>query len=317
MSSLWNPPATAVIFPGQGSQVAGMGATWVDHPAWAVVEEAEAALGEPLAPLLLTATDDDLAPTRPAQLAMLLHGLVAWRAFAPTLAGAPVAFAGHSLGQVTALIAAGAMSLADGVRFAAERARATQEAADRQPGRMAALLGVDEATAVEACQAAEGSCWVANDNAPGQVVVAGTPEGVEAATAAARALGAKVLPLKVGGAFHTPLMAEAADELAPILAQATFADPTAPVVANTDARAHRDGEGWPARLAQHLVQPVRWRGSVVALAELGATAVVELGAAGRLGAMVRRTDRSLATSSVISPADLIPATEPLARAAQT
>ncbi len=298
--------ATAVIFPGQGSQRAGMGRAWVDHPAWSVVDEAEAALGERLAPLLLTATDDDLAPTRPAQLAMLLSGLLAWEAWRTTEGQGPppVAFAGHSLGQVTALIAAGALSVADGVRFAATRARLTQTAADRHPGTMAALLGADEALAAEACAAAPDACWVANDNAPGQLVVAGTPAGVDAAADRARELGAKVRPLAVGGAFHTPLMAEARDALVGVLSSVAFAPPTAPVVANDDAQAHHDGEGWRHRLAEHVVRPVRWRTSVQALAGLGATALVELGAPGRLGAMVRRVDRTVAVHAVTAPADL-------------
>ena len=191
-----------------------MGAPWRDHPAWAVVARAEDAFGEPLAHLLLDAPAETLARTREAQLAVLLTSLVAWEAVRDRVP-APVAFAGHSLGQVTALIAAGTLDLEDGVRFAARRAELTQRAADDHPGKMAALLGATVDQAEDACTAARDACWIANDNAPGQVVIAGTPDGVDAACARAKEIGVKrATPLKVGGAFHTPLMRDAADALA-------------------------------------------------------------------------------------------------------
>ena len=160
---------TAVIFPGQGTQRSGMGAAWREHPAWRVVEEAEATTGEPLGHLLCEADEATLARTREAQLAILLTSLVAWEAVRDSIA-APVAFAGHSLGQVTALIAAGVLDLATGIEFAAIRASATQRAADDHPGRMVALLGADLEQAEAAC-AASSACWIANDNAPGQVEI--------------------------------------------------------------------------------------------------------------------------------------------------
>jgi [acyl-carrier-protein] S-malonyltransferase len=172
----------AVVFPGQGTQSPGMGAPWKGQPAWAVVERAESALGEPVAPLLLDADADDLARTRNSQLSVLLTSLMAWDALAPVLAAAAdvevVAFAGHSLGQVTALVASGTIGFDDGIRFAASRADLTQAAADAHPGRMAALLGATEDQALDACAAAPDGCWLANDNAPGQIVIAGTPEGL-------------------------------------------------------------------------------------------------------------------------------------------
>src|SRR5262249_38160420 len=156
----------------------------------------------------------ELARTRNAQLAVLLTSLVAWESLG-RLADAPIAFAGHSLGQVTALIASGALRFDDGVRFAARRAELTQAAADAHPRRMPALLGATLGQAEEACAAAPGACWIANDNAPGQVVIAGTPDGVDAASSAARDIGVKrATPLKVGGAFHTPLMHDASVGLA-------------------------------------------------------------------------------------------------------
>ena len=142
----------AMVFPGQGTQVPGMGAPWREHPAWKLLDEAERALGEPLRSLVLDASAEQLARTRDAQLAVLCTSLVAWEALRP-LAHDIVAFAGHSLGQVTALVASGALDLDDGVRFAARRAELTQRAADEHPGRMAALLGATIEQAVEACAA--------------------------------------------------------------------------------------------------------------------------------------------------------------------
>ena len=147
--------SVAVIFPGQGTQEPGMATPWRDHPAWHVIDEAEAALGEKVGFLVTDATADDLARTREAQLAVLLTSLVVWEAMQP-LPEIPVAFAGHSLGQVTALIAAGVLPLEVGVRFAARRAELTQAAADRHPGRMAALLGATPEQADDACAAAAG-----------------------------------------------------------------------------------------------------------------------------------------------------------------
>ena len=181
-----------------------MATPWRDHPAWHVIDDAEAALGEKVGFLVTDATADDLARTREAQLAVLLTSLVVWEAMQP-LPEVPVAFAGHSLGQVTALIAAGVLPLEVGVRFAARRAELTQAAADRHPGRMAALLGATPEQAEAACAAAPDACWIANDNAPGQIVIAGTPDGVDTASARAKEVGVKrATPLKVGGAFHTP-----------------------------------------------------------------------------------------------------------------
>src|SRR5262249_12025668 len=155
--------ALAVIFPGQGTQQPGMASAWCDHDAWRVVEAAEAALGEPVGRLVTEADADELARTRAAQLAVLLTSLVVWEGLQP-LAERRVALAGPSLGQVTALIAAGSLSLVDGVRFAARRAELTQAAADAHPGRMAAFLGATPEQADDACTAAPDACWVANDN---------------------------------------------------------------------------------------------------------------------------------------------------------
>jgi len=285
----------AVLLPGQGSIAPAAGRSWADHAAWSLVERVEAVAGRPLAHLLLDDSDDVAAALRTtdaAQLATLTLSLVAWEAVRPVVEDQKVvAFAGHSLGQITALLVAGAVGFDDGVRLAVARADACRAADDAAPGRLAALLGATVEQAAQACAAANGSCWVANDNAPGQVVIGGTPEGLLAAVEAARALGVrKAMPLGVGGAFHTPLMAPAVEALRPTLDATTFLVPSAPIVDNTDSVARTGAEPWPELLARHLVEPVRWQCVQRTLAgELGATRALELAPAGTLTAMAKRT----------------------------
>lgn len=294
-----------MLFPGQGTQTPRMGEPWRASPAWEIVERAETALGQPLAHLLLEATAEDLSRTREAQLAVLLASLLAWEALRDQVE-APVAFAGHSLGQITALIASGALNLADGVALASARADCTQGAADAHPGRMAALIGADVDMAAKACSGLD--AWVANDNAPGQVVIGGTAEGLEAATEQAGNLGVRrVVRLNVGAAFHTPRMQAAADALAPFLATTPFRAPSAPVVSNADARPYGDAEGWPQRLADHLISPVRWRSSMETLVEMGATSFYEVGPGNVLTGLAKRTVDVTAVSlrNVTVPTDAL------------
>jgi len=300
----------AVVFPGQGTQQPGMAAAWRDHPSWQVVERAEVALGEPIGHLVTDAPAEALTRTRDAQLAVLVTSLVAWDALGP-LAEPPVAFAGHSLGQVTALIASGALSLDEGVRFAARRAELTQAAADAHPGRMAALLGATPEQAEEACGAAPDACWVANDNAPGQVVIAGTPDGVAAGSERAKEIGVKrATPLNVGGAFHTPLMRDASEGLAAALESVALHTPSAPVVSNDDAQPYGDAEGWRARLTRHVAVPVRWRSTMDTLVSLGATEFVEVGHGSMLAALAKRGAPGVTVRNVAIPGDLHDAHSP-------
>ncbi|HEY4396763.1 MAG TPA: ACP S-malonyltransferase [Acidimicrobiia bacterium] len=299
----------AVIFPGQGTQSEGMGAPWRDNPAWSVVDRAEAALGEPLSSLILDAPAEQLARTRDAQLAVLLTSLVAWEAVREHIE-APITFAGHSLGQVTALVASGALPLEEGVQFAARRAELTQAAADTHPGRMAALLGASLEQAEEACRAATDGCWIANDNAPGQVVIAGTVDGVEAGSARAKELGVKrATPLNVGGAFHTPLMRDAAEGLAAELPAVPLSAPNAPVVSNGDAQPYEDADGWRSRLAVHVTDPVRWRTSMETIHGMGATRCLEVGHGSMLATLAKRIVADLPVQGVATPEDLPALTE--------
>ena len=302
--------AVAVIFPGQGTQGAAMGAPWREHPAWGVVERAEQALGEPLAHLVLAESAEDLARTRESQLSVLLTSLIVWEAARDRITD-PVAFAGHSLGQITALIASGSLPFDEGIRLAARRAEATQAAADRHPGKMAAVIGADEAQVLEACGAAPDECWLANDNAPGQIVIAGTPSGIERATKAAGDLGIRrVMPLKVGGAFHTPLMEEAAAALRPVLDTIDFQAPAAPIVSNADARPYGEATGWPERLERHLISPVRWRGCMTTLVdELAATTLVEVGFGSMLAGLAKRGAPGASVIGVATPDDIAPLLE--------
>ncbi len=275
------------MFPGQGAQRAGLGLVWRDHPAWSVVERAEAALDRSFAHLLLD-PDASLDRTEDAQLSVLLTSLMAWETVAPTLASV-VGFAGHSLGQVTALIAAGALGFEDGIRLAARRAHHTQDAAERRPGEMMVLLGAAVDQALELCESGDGQCWLANDNAPGQVVVAGTPAGVADAEERAGSFGVRrATRLRVGGAFHTPLMADASAAFADDLRTVPLSQLSAPVVSNGDARAYDDGDGWRQRLEDHLVRPVRWRESVETLVSMGATHLAEVGPGSILAGLARR-----------------------------
>ncbi len=293
----------ALLFPGQGSQRPGMGAAWRDHPSWAVVDRLGDVAGVDLAALLVDADADTLrltANSQPATFALSLVVLDAVRAAG--LAIEPGALAGHSLGEYTALVAAGVLSDTDAVRLVVARGRAMQRAADATPGTMAAVLGLDPEAVAEACAGVVGT-WTANDNAPGQVVIAGTVAGVAEASDAARRLGAKrVMALPVGGAFHSPLMAPAQELLDLALADASFATASVPVVANVDAAVHT--EGFASLLSAQLVVPVRWRESLATLAGLGVTTWVELGPGTELSGMVKRTVEGSTRANVATPDDI-------------
>jgi [acyl-carrier-protein] S-malonyltransferase len=281
-----------------------MGRPWVDHPAWQVVGRLSEASGRDVAQLLTEADTDTLRATRNAQLAAFALSLVILDAARSAgLAGAPLgAVAGHSLGEYTALVAVGALTPEEGARLVAARGEAMQAAADANPGTMAAVLGAEPDAVAAACAEVDGA-WPANDNAPGQIVIAGTFDGVEAAGEAVKARGAKrVMALVVGGAFHSPLMAPAQEHLDAALATASFAPATVDVVANVDATAHRDG--WVGLLSDQLVSPVRWRESLLTLAGLGVTHYLELGPGTELSGMVKRTVDGAARANVATPEDL-------------
>jgi len=294
----------AFTYPGQGSQAPGMGGPWIDHPSWELVEEASDAAGRDVAELLLDTDADRLTMTRNAQLATFVTSMVVVDAVS-RLGALPAAHAGHSLGEYSALCASGALDFADAVRLVTERGDAMQSAADDERGTMAAVLGLDDDDVDVACQRVAGSAWIANYNAPGQVVIAGTPADLDRATDIARELGAKrAMGLAVGGAFHTPMMAPARDRLRKAVDQVEFRAPAQPVYANVDARAHDDPSEWADLLAAQLCSPVRWRQTVRALDEAGCTTFVELGPGTVLTGMAKRTVKAARRVSVSTPADL-------------
>lgn len=293
----------AVVFPGQGSQKPAMGAAWVASPSWAVVDEVSATLGRDVGALLLEADAATLQATSNAQVAAFALGLVLLDAARNAGLTWQVA-AGHSLGEYTALVAADILPVADATTLVGERAAAMQVAADASPGTMAAVLALDTEAVEACCAAAGGHAWIANDNAPGQIVVAGTADGVAAAAAAAKERGGKVLPLAVGAAFHTPLMATAQPRLDQAVAAAPFAPGAVDVVANVDATPHGQPGEWPALLSAQLCSPVRWRESVLRLEAMGVTRIIELGPGGVLGGMVKRIAPDLDRTSASTPDEL-------------
>jgi [acyl-carrier-protein] S-malonyltransferase len=277
----------AFTFPGQGSQRPGMGRPWVDHGSWELVDEASAVANRDV-----------------AQLTTFVSSLMVLDAV-ERLGLEPSFCAGHSLGEYTALTASGALSFEDGVRLVCERADAMHSAGQHNPGTMAAVLGLDDDLVEVACRRADAEVWVANFNAPGQVVIAGSPEGVAAAAVHAKELGAKkVMPLPVSGAFHTPFMSPARDRLRKAIADASPRDTEVPVVSNVDAHAHSEGGEWASLLSAQLSSPVRWKHCLLTLADLGVNTFLELGPGGVLSGMAKRTIEGARTISVATPDEL-------------
>lgn len=303
----------AFVFPGQGSQKAGMGRDLHEHypEARAVFEEVDEALGEKLSATIFEGPDETLTLTRNAQPALMAVSIAVLRAMEARgfdLAGEARYVAGHSLGEYSALAAAGAFSVADAARLLRARGEAMQKAVPVGEGAMAALLGLDleaaRAVANEA-SAAGGVCTAANDNAPGQVVVSGDRAAVERAVALAKDAGAmKAMLLPVSAPFHCPLMAPAADVMAEALAGVTIARPKVPLVANVRASAISDPADIRACLVEQVTGAVRWRESVMYMAANGVSELVELGAGKVLTGLAKRIDRGLAGRSIGTPADI-------------
>ena len=281
-----------------------MGRPWQGHESWELVEEASDVAERGVARLLLDADADELKDTRNAQLTTFVSSLMVLDA-AERLGIEPSLCAGHSLGEYTALTATGALGFDDGVRLVIRRADAMHDAGVDHPGTMAAVLGLDDEQVDVACRRADADVWVANYNAPGQVVIAGSPEGVTAATDQATALGAKrVMSLPVAGAFHTPYMIGARDRLRTAIADAAPRDTEVPVVSNVDALPHQLGKEWASLLSAQLSSPVRWKHVLLELVDLGVNEFVELGPGGVLTGMAKRTATSARTIAVSTPEDL-------------
>jgi [acyl-carrier-protein] S-malonyltransferase len=289
----------AFIFPGQGSQAVGMGRALADGSpaAAAVFAEADVALGEPLSRLAWDGPAEDLDLTVNAQPALLAASIAYLRALEERRAATgqaplePAFAAGHSMGQYSALVAAGVVALAEGIRLVRERGRLMQASGEGHPGAMAAIIGLPDERLDDllAAGAAHGTFGIANRNSPGQVVVSGVRPAVEAAAAAAKGLGAKravVLPVSV--AAHSPLMTEAAAGMRAVLANVDFHDPRVPLLANAGATPLTTGEACRAELVDHLTTGVDWIAAVQAMSAAGVGRFVEVGPGRVLSGLVRR-----------------------------
>ncbi len=269
----------AVLFPGQGSQSVGMGADVFEARPDLLGGAADDVLGWSLREMCLGGPEEALTRTEHAQPALFATAAALWSELEPRLPSPPAAAAGHSLGEYTALFAAGAIGFAEGLRIVAGRGRAMAAAADLEPSGMAALIGADEATATEIAARRRddgGRLWVANINAPGQIVLAGAAPDIDWVVQSGRELGLRrAIPLKVAGAFHSPLMEPAASELSVELAGVAFAEPQFPVWANVDAAPH--GPEVAARLAAQLTGTVRFAESLQGMAAAGIDTFVHVG----------------------------------------
>jgi [acyl-carrier-protein] S-malonyltransferase len=299
----------AFVFPGQGSQAVGMlsdlgAAHDVVRTTFA---EASAALGYDLWQLTQNGPADELNQTHITQPAMLTAGVAAWRVWQQKGGARPAVMAGHSLGEYTALVCAGALSFADGVALVAERGRYMQEAVPAGTGAMAAILGLEDALVVEACAgAAQGQVVSAvNFNSPGQVVIAGHAAAVERAMEAAKAMGAKrALPLPVSVPSHCALMQPAAERLAQRLAGITLQTPQIPVINNVDVLAAADADAMRQALARQLYNPVRWVETVQKMAADGVDTLVECGPGKVLVGLNKRIVKDMKTYAIVDTASL-------------
>ena len=303
--------AFAFVFPGQGSQAVGMLDVWGDHPAVAAtLAEASAALGEDIGALIKTGPKEQLDLTTNTQPVMLTAGIACYRAWLAEGGAVPAAVAGHSLGEYTALVAAGVLTLADALPLVRLRAQAMQEAVPVGVGAMAAILGLDadavRAGCAEASAAAPGEVVEAvNFNDPKQTVIAGSKAGVAKGCEVLKAKGAKrALPLPVSAPFHSSLMKPAAERLKARLAEITLAAPQIPVVNNIDVAVQTDADAIRDALYRQAFGPVRWVEVVQALRARGLTHIFECGPGKVLSGMVKRIDAEAITACVFDPATL-------------
>ena len=303
---------TAYVFPGQGSQYVGMAKDLFEShpPSRALMEQADAILGIPLSRLCFEGPEEELRQTRNTQPAIFVHSV----ALARTMAGEPSMVAGHSLGEYSALVAAGALSFEDALRLVRLRGELMQRAGEEQPGSMAAIVGLPPETVTEVCAeaSAEGIVQPANFNSPGQIVISGSVAGVRRGMAIARSRGARVVKeLVVSGAFHSPLMAGAQEGLKEALDLTEVRDARIPLYANVTAEPVRRAADIRALLYHQLTSPVRWEESVRNMVRDGMTACMEVGPGKVLQGLVRRIAPNVTTSGVDSWRD-VPGAVPLA-----
>ncbi|WDF56073.1 ACP S-malonyltransferase [Mucilaginibacter sp. KACC 22063] len=290
----------AYIFPGQGAQFIGMGKDLYEQSeqARALFEQANDILGFRITDIMFGGTDEELKQTSVTQPAIFLHSVILAKTLGEDFK--PEMVAGHSLGEFSALVAAGALSFEDGLRLVAARANAMQKACEIQPSTMAAVLGLDDFTVEDICHQVSDVVVPANYNCPGQLVISGTIAGVDLACEKLLAAGAKrALKLNVGGAFHSPLMEAARVELEAAIVATEIQEPVCPIYQNIDAKPYKDPQHIKHNLIAQLTGAVRWTQTVKHMLEDGATSFTEVGPGNVLQGLVKKVDRAIPTSSAV------------------
>ena len=290
----------AYVFPGQASQFEGMGKDMYEASEVArhLFEQANELLGFRITDIMFEGTAEDLKQTKVTQPAVFLHSIIKARMAGDAFV--PEAVAGHSLGEFSALVASGALSFTDGLALVQQRALAMQKACEAQPGSMAAVLGLDDALIEQVCHDIDEVVIPANYNCPGQLVISGAVAGVEVAAERLRDAGAKrAIMLPVGGAFHSPLMQPAQEELQRAIESTQFEAPSCPVYQNVDAVAEQDPEAIQRKLIEQLTAPVRWTQTMHNMIADGVTEFIEVGGNGKtLQGFVKKVDRRFPTAAL-------------------